>query len=209
MNLVTEPDFFPRIDDLLDKVGKTRFLTKLDMAKGYHQVKCDDESIAVTGFVTPFGFSVGVICMPFSFQNAPATFNWLVCKLVLGCESFCLVYLDDILVFSETWSDHVKHLRTIFERVRNASLTLKRNKCELSAAELHYLGYHIYLGSMFPREQKVRALVDFSRPTNRKGVQRFLGLAVYFRRFISHYPESTCSLTELLKKNSKFVWTEN
>lgn len=163
LNSVTEPDPFllPRIDDLLDKVGKARFLTKLDMAKGYHQVKCDDKSIPMTGFVTPFGFFHWRY-MPFGLRNAPATFGRLVCKLVLGCESFCLVYLDDILVFSETWSDHVKHLRTIFERVRNASLTLKRSKCEFAAAELDYLGHHIGLGQMSPREQKVRALVDFS-----------------------------------------------
>jgi len=208
LNAVTEPDPFPlpRIDDLLDKVGKARFLTKLDMAKGYHQVKCDVESVPMTGFVTPFGFFRWRY-MPFGLRNAPATFSRLVCKLVLGCESFCLVYLDDVLVFSETWSDHVKHLRMIFARVRSAGLTLKRSKCEFAAAELDYLGHHIGLGQVSPREQKVRALVDFPRPTNRKGVQRFLGLAGYFRRFIPHYSESTCPLTELLKKNSKFVWT--
>jgi len=123
-------------------------------------------------------------------------------------ESFCLVYLDDVLVFSETWSDHIKHVRIIFERVRNAGLTLKRSKCEFAAVELDYLGHHIGLGQMSPREQKVRALVDFPRPTNRKGVKLFLGLTGYFRRFIPHYSESTCPLTELLKKNSKFTWTE-
>ena len=78
------------------------------MAKGYRQVSCDDGSIPMNGFVTPFGFfSVGD--MPFGLRNAPAIFSWLVCKLVCGCESFCLVYLDDVLIFS-----------IIFERVRNA-----------------------------------------------------------------------------------------
>jgi len=209
LNSVTEPDPFPlpRIDDLLDKVGKAKYLTKLDMAKGYHQVRCDDESVPMTGFVTPFGFFRWRY-MPFGLRNAPATFSRLVCKLVCGCESFCLVYLDDVLIFSNSWSDHMKHLRIIFERVRNAGLTLKRSKCEFAAAELDYLGHHIGLGQVSPREQKVRALVDFPRPTNRKGVQRFLGLAGYFRRFIPHYSEATCPLTELLKKNSKFVWSE-
>jgi len=88
-------------------------------------------------------------------------------------------------------------------------LTLKRSKCEFAAAELDYLGHHIGLGQMSSREQKVRALVDFPRPNNRKGVQRFLGLARYFRRFIPHCSESTCPLTELLKKNSKFTRTED
>jgi len=161
----------------------------------------------MTGFVTPFGF-FRCRYMPFGLRNAPATFSRLVCKLVCGCESFCLVYLDDVLIFSNSWSDHMKHLRIIFQRVRNAGLTLKRSKCEFAAAELDYLGHHIGLGKVSPREQKVRALVDFPRPINRKGVQRFLGLAGYFRRFIPHFSEATCPLTELLKKNSKFVWSE-
>jgi len=96
----------------------------------------------------------------------------------------------------------MKHLRIIFERVRNAGLTLKRSKCEFATAELDYLGHHIGLGKVSPREKKVCALVDLPRPINRKG------LAGYFRRFIPHYSEATCPLTELLKKNSKFVWSE-
>ena len=209
LNAVTEPDPFPlpRIDDLLDKVGKARYLTKLDMAKGYHQVRCSEDAVPLTGFVTPFGFFRWRY-MPFGLRNAPATFSRLVCKLVLGCETFCLVYLDDVLIFSETWSDHMKHLRIIWERVRGAGLTLKRSKCEFAAAELDYLGHHIGLGQVSPREQKVCALVDFPRPTNRKTVQRFLGLAGYFRRFIPHYSKVSCPLTELLKKNKQFVWTE-
>ena len=115
LNAVTEPDPFPlpRIDDLLDKVGKAKFLTKLDMAKGYHAVRCNDESIPMTGFVTPFVFFRWKY-MPFGLRNTPTTFSRLVCKLVVVCESFCVVYLDDVLIFSETWSDHVRHLRFVF-----------------------------------------------------------------------------------------------
>ena len=209
LNTVTEPDPFPlpRIDDLLDKVGKARYMTKVDMAKSYYQVRCHDDCVPMTGFVTPFGFFRWKY-MPFGLRNAPATFSRLVCKLILGCESFCAVYIDDLLIFSDSWSNHMKHLRIVFERVRNAGLTLKRSKCEFAVAELDYLGHHIGLGKVTPREQKVRALLEFPRPTNRKCVQRFLGLAGYFRRFLPHYSESTCALTDLLKKNAKFVWND-
>jgi len=78
-----------------------------------HQVRCDDESIPMTGFVTSFGFFRWKY-MPFGLRNAPATFSRLVCKLVVLCESFCVVYLDDVLIFSETWSDHVRHLSIVF-----------------------------------------------------------------------------------------------
>jgi len=112
LNALTEPDPFPlpRIDDLLDKVGKAQFLTKLDMAKGYRAIRCDDESIPMTVFVTPFGFFRWKY-MPFGLRNAPATFSGLVW---FGCESFCVVYLDDVLIFSETWSDHVRHIPHCF-----------------------------------------------------------------------------------------------
>jgi len=86
--------------------------------------------------------------MPFGLRNAPATFSRLVSKLVMGCELFCLVYLDDVLIFSKTWSDHMKHLHIVFQRVRSAGLTLKRSKCEFAAAELDYLGHHIGLGQV-------------------------------------------------------------
>ena len=209
LNASTEPDPFllPRIDDLLDKIWKAKFLTKVDMAKGYYQVPMDEESIPFTGFVTPFGFFSWKY-MPFGLRNDPATFSRLVQGLLYGLETFCVAYLDDILIFSETWSDHLKHLNSVFTRVREAKLTLKLSKCEFAVAELDFLGHHVGLGKLLQREQKVKALDDFPRPTDRKSVQRFLGLAGYFRRFIPHYSDLSRVLSDLLKKNTKFVWTD-
>ena len=181
--------------------------TKVDMAKGYYQVPMDKESVPLTGFVTPFGFFRWKY-MPFGLRNAPATFSRLVHALLYGMETFCVAYLDDILIFSETWSDHLKHLNLVFTRVREAKLTLKLSKCEFAAAELDFLGHYVGLGKLLPREQKVKALIDFPRPVNRKGVQRFLGLAGYFRRFIPHYSDLSRVLSDLLKKNTKYVWTD-
>ena len=209
LNQVTVPDPYPlpRIEDLLDRLGKAKYLTKVDMSKGYHQVPLAREAIPLTGFVTPFGH----FCwryMPFGLRNAPATFSRLVSKLLHGCETFCVAYLDDLLIFSETWEDHVKHLEMIFGKVRDAGLTLKLSKCEFAAAELDFLGHHVGLGKLQPREQKVLALLQFPRPTNRKSLQSYLGLAGYFRRFIPHFSEITAVLSDLLKKNTKYVWTD-
>jgi len=169
LNASTEPDPFPlpRIDDLLDKIGKTKFLTKVDMAKGYYQVPMDKESFPLTGFVMPFGFFRWKY-MPFGLRNAPATFSRLVQGLLYGMETFCVAYLDDILIFSENWSDHLKHLNLVFTRVREAKLTFKLSKCEFAAAELDFLGHHVGLGKLLPREQKIKALIDFLRPPYRK-----------------------------------------
>jgi len=204
---VPDPYPLPRIDDLLDKLGKAKYLTKVDMSKGYYQLPVARDAIPLTGFVTPFGH----FCwryMPFGLRNAPATFSRLVSKLLVGCDSFCVGYLDDLLIFSETWEDHLKHIRIIFRKIREANLTLKLSKCEFAAAELDYLGHHVGLGKLQPREQKVQALLQFPRPTNRKSLQRYLGLAGYFRRFIPHFSYISSVLSDLLKKNAKFVWTD-
>ena len=143
--------------------------------------------------------------MPFGLRNAPATFSRLVTRLLLGLEYCSVAYLDDILIFSECWSDHLKHLRLVFQHIREAKLTLKFSKCEFAAAELDYLEHHIGLGKLLAAEQKVQALMDFPRPTNHKGIQRFLGLAGYF---IPHFSELSRVLSDLLKKNAKFVWND-
>jgi len=144
--------------------------------------------------------------MAFGLRNAPATFSRLVSKLLHGLEDFAAAYLDDILIFSETWDDHLKHLRAVFSRITNAGLTLNKQKCEFAVAEIDYLGHHIGLNKVQPREQKVAALLNFSRPTNRKQLQQLLGLAGYYRKFIPHFADISAVLSDLLKKNVKFEW---
>jgi len=145
--------------------------------------------------------------MPFGLRNAPATFSRLVTKLLLGFETFCAAYLDDILIFSESWEEHVKHLRLVFQRIQEAGLTLNPSKCEFAAAELDYLGHHIGLGCIKPRAKKVAALTEFPTPTNRRQLQQFLGLAGYYRKFVPHYADLSAILSDMLKKGAKFVWT--
>jgi hypothetical protein len=138
--------------------------------------------------------------MPFGLRNAPATFSRLVTKLLLGLESFCAAYLDDIIIFSHTWSEHIQHIKQVFQRIRNANLTLNLHKCKFAAAEVDYLGHHVGLGRVQPRAKKVEALLAYPRPTNRKQLQSFLGLAGYYRKFVPHYAHTACKLSDLLKK---------
>jgi len=115
VNSVTVPDPFPlpRVEDLLDRVGKAKFLTKLDMTQGYWQVPLDDPSIPVSGFVTPFGHFQWRF-MPFGLRNAPATFSRLLSKLLTGLEMFAVAYLDDVIIFSDSWEEHLKHIKLVF-----------------------------------------------------------------------------------------------
>jgi RNase H-like domain found in reverse transcriptase/Reverse transcriptase (RNA-dependent DNA polymerase) len=192
---------------LIDRVGSAKYLTKLDMVKGYWQVPLDAESIPVSGFVTSFGHFRWRF-MPFGCRNAPATFSRLVRNLLSGLEMFCAAYLDDIIIFSMSWADHKRHVAEVLRRIRNAGLTLNLSKCVFAVAELDYLGHRIGCNRIQPREQKIAALLQYGRPVDRKSLQSFLGLAEYYRRFLPNFSHMSAVLSNLLKKNVKFEWTE-
>jgi len=137
VNSCTVPDLFPlpRVEDLIDRVGRTKFLTKLDMTRGYWQVPLDDPSVPISVFVTPFGHFQWRY-MPFGLRNVPATFSSLVSKLLMGLDGFCTAYLHDIIIFSDTWEEHLDHLRTVLSRIRSANLTLSPSKCFLHSLRL-------------------------------------------------------------------------
>jgi len=165
VNNCTVPDPFPlpRIEDLIDRVGKVKYLTKLDMARGYWQVPLDDPSVPISAFVTPFGHFQSRY-MPFGLRNAPATFSRLVSKLVLGLDTFCAAYLDDIIIFSDTWEERLSHLRTLLSRIRAANLTLTHSKCCFAVAKVDYLGHHVGLGRVQPRAKNITSCTRLSSP---------------------------------------------
>ena len=160
----------PRIDDLIDKVGK--FLTKIDLSKGYWQVPLDEEAIPVSAFVTSFGHFQWMY-IPFGPRNAPSTFQRLVQKVVLGLDEFTAAYLDNIIIFSNSWQEHIAHIREVLKRFSQAGLTIKASKCDFATAEVEYLGHTIGLGKVAPRNAKIQALRSFPRQINKKQLQSF------------------------------------
>ena len=209
VNDVTLPDAFPlpRVEDLIDKIGQSRYLTKIDLSRGYWQVPMDENSIPISAFVTPHG-QFQWKYMPFGLRNAPGTFQRLVKKVLSGLEGFTGAYLDDIIIFSDNWQDHMKHLNIVFDRIRQANLTLKKSKCVFASAEVEYLGHTVGLGKVAPRTAKVDAVLKFQRPSDKKQLRSFLGIAGYYRKFIPHFAQIAACLTNLLRKNTKFVWTD-
>ena len=209
VNSVSIPDAFPlpRVDDLIDKIGSAKYITKIDLSKGYWQVPMSKESIPVSAFVTPFGLFQWKY-MSFGLRNAPATFSKLVEKVLRGLESFTGAYLDDIIIFSDSWEEHMKHIELVFQRIKDAGLTLKRSKCAFASAVVDYLGHTIGLNSVQPRKAKVDAILSFPRPQDRKQLRQFLGIANYYRRYIPHMAQLSAVLTDLLKKGSVFIWNE-
>lgn len=207
VNSVTVPDCFPlpRMDDCIDNVGSAVFVTKLDMLKGYYQVPLTSRASDISAFVTPDAF-LQYNVMAFGLRNAPATFQRLV-NMVLADVSNCEAYLDDLVIYTSTWPEHLSVLTKVFQRLSNASLTLNLSKCEFGKATVNYLGKKVGKGEVRPVEAKVAAIQEFPAPSTRRELRRFLGMSGYYRSFCRNFSSVAKPLTDLLSPSKSFVWT--
>ena len=207
VNNVTKPDSFPlpRMEDCVDQVGAAKFVSKFDLLKGYWQVPLTQRAREIAAFITPTGlYSYAV--MPFGLRNAPATFQRLMNR-VIGDMQGCAVYLDDVVVYSETWETHLERIRELFTRLAEARLTVNLAKCEFARATVTYLGRVVGQGQVRPVGAKVQAVAQFPPPTTKKELMRFLGLVGYYRSFCRNFSTVVAPLTDLLKGKAKFVWS--
>ena len=213
LNSVTKADTYPlpRIDDLLDQLGRCHYFSTLDLASGYWQIRMSPTSREKTAFVTSQGLYEFCV-MPFGLTNAPAVFQRLMQRLLTGLNpaagpDFVVVYIDDILVFSSTLEEHLCHLRAVIKRISEAGLKLKPSKCRFVRSEVEYLGHLITPEGLKPNSKLVEAIQEFPRPSDVSGVRRFIGLASYYRRFIRDFARIAEPLRELTRKNVSFHWT--
>ena len=211
LNGVSEADAYPmpRVDDLIDRLGRSCFISTMDLTRGYWQVPVTTTAKHKTAFTTPFGlyqFNV----MPFGLQGAPATFQRLMDKVLQGLQDFSAAYLDDVIIFSENWKQHLQHLRQVLQSFRDAGLTVKAKKCQFGMAQCTYLGHVVGSGAVCPDPAKTEAVKSFPLPHTKKQVRAFLGLTGYYRRFIPNYSSVAVPLTDLTKKDapSKVIWSE-
>lgn len=208
VNEVTKADSFPlpRMEDCVDRVGSSRYVTKLDLLKGYWQVPLTARASEVSAFVTPDAFMQYTV-MAFGMRNAPATFQRLM-YLVLSDVQNCEVYLDDVVIYSLTWEDHLCTLGSVMERLAKASLTLNLSKCEFAKAVVTYLGKLVGQGQVKPVQAKIEAIVKFPSPINKCDLRRFLGMTGYYRGFCRNFASVVAPLTDLLSTEREFVWNE-
>ena len=193
----------PRIEESLDRLHGAKWFSVMDLASGFNQVAMEEQDREKTAFSTPMGL-FECLRMPFGLTNSPATFQRLM-QLVLGDQMFqiLLVYLDDIIVYSQTFEEHLDRLDVVFSRLGKHGLRLKPEKCHFFKREVRYLGHLVSEHGVSPDPDKVAAVANWEVPKTVKELQRFLGFASYYRRFIEHFSQIAKPLHEVVAKLTK------
>ena len=200
----------PRINDLLDALHGARWFSTLDLKSGYWQVPIMEWDKEKTAFRTSSGQLFEFNQVPFGLCNAPATFSHLMDCVLSGLHwETCPFYLDDIIVFSSTWEEHLARLRQVFEQLRHAKLKLGAEKCTFATKEVSYLGHRVTEEGLLPDPSLLTAIREIPPPKNATEVHSFLGLAGYYRRYIKNFPAIAGPLHALTWKDAVFHWRDD
>ena len=211
LNAVTVKDSFPlpRIDACMDAMGGAKWFSTLDLRSGYWQLDLDKTSAEKTAFVTRKGhYQFNVLL--FGLSNAPAIFQRLMNLVLSGLTwEVCLAFLDDVIVISSTFEQHLERLQLVFDRFAKAGLKLNPGKCNLFQKKVKFLGSIVTEEGILPDPDKVKAVRDWPVPVNLRQVRAFVALASYYRRSMKDFAKISKPLTTLTKKNERFVWSED
>jgi hypothetical protein len=196
----------PRIDVLFDQLVGAKVFSKIDLRSGYHQIKIRASDIPKTAFSTRYGLYEFLV-MSFGLTNAPAYFMYLMNSVFMPeLDKFVVVFINDILVYSKNEEEHAGHLHIVLQRLREHHLYAKLSKCDFWLKEIKFLGHTISQASIAVDPDKVQEVMNWKPPTIVRQIRSFLGLAGYYRRFIPDFSRIAKPITELLKKEAKFVW---
>ena len=194
-----------KIDEMYAKLKGAKFFLTIDLRSGYYHIALEKDLRAKTAFVMPFG-KYKFLQVPFGLAQAPAFFQHLMNKVLDNCP-FAMMYLYDIIIFSDMEEEHLAHIKEIFKRLKAADLKMKRSKCDFFKKHIHYLRYLISANGIQPLKDKLDMIHDMPAPCNSKEVKQFLGLAGYYRKFVPCFADLSRPLARLTCKDRVFEWT--
>ena len=210
LNKVTPLDrhVIPTLPEILDRIGQANIISKIDLTAGFHQILIEPQSRHLTTFLSPRG-KFQFIRMPFGLNNAPSHFQRTMERVLEPVADCAAVYIDDIVIFSNNWKDHINHLARVFTCFREAHLTAKLSKCSFGLTKLQYLGHTIGSGQLAVPEHRITALAKYKRPVSKKTLRSFLGCISYYRKFIHSYSDMSAILTPSTSVSAPkvVVWT--
>ena len=198
----------PRIDELLDRLHGATVFSKIDLRSGYHQVRIHPSDIDKTAFNTRYGHYEYLV-LPFGLTNAPATFMHLMNSVFADyLDEFVIVFLDDVLVFSRTTEEHKRHVRLVLQRLREHRLYANMKKCEFFQPKISFLGHVVSRDGIGMDPDKVQAIQQWPPLRTVGDVRSFLGLAGYYRKFVYRFSHIAAPLSNLLRNDTLFTWTD-
>ena len=197
----------PLIGELMDKCGGARYFTSFDMRDGYNLLRMAKGEEWKTAFRCRYGLYEYCV-MPFGLCNAPGTFQHFANdKFRDFLDDFLVIYLDDLLIYSKTLEEHKRHVRLVLERLQEAGLYVKPQKCQFHIKKVSFLGFMISSDGIHMDPAKVEAILGWERPKSAHDTLVFLGFANFYRRFIKNYSKIAAPLTNLTRKEAKFKWS--
>src|SRR5215207_2511867 len=196
----------PLIQELMDRFHGSNYYTSMDLRGAYNLVRIKEGEEWKTAFRTRFGhFEYRV--MPFGLTNAPASFQALVNDALRPfLDQFVVAYLDDILIFSKTFEEHVQHVRQVLQALRTHKLFVKLEKCRFHVSVVNFLGYRVGREGIKMDPAKVDSIMDWPVPRTLTHLQSFLGFVNFYRRFVPNFSKQCLPLTSLLGKTKKIDW---
>ena len=207
-NIIADKFPLPRIDDILDQLGRAKYFTTLDLMSGFHQIELNDSSKKYTAFSTSNGH-YEFNRLPFGLNISPNSFQRMMTIALSGLPPECaFLYIDDIIIVGCSIKHHLVNLEKVFLKLREYNLKLNPSKCMFFRSDVTYLGHHISSEGIQPDKSKFSAILNYPEPQNADDVRRFTAFCNYYRRFIPYFSEITAPLNKLLRKGVKFEWND-
>jgi transposase InsO family protein len=211
LNSVTQFDTYPLpvLEETLSTLHGSKYFSVIDCFSGFWQIKIAEEDRLKTAFSVPSGH-YNFVRLPYGLSNSPSSFQRLMdCVLrdLVGLE--CYVFIDDVIIFSDTIEEHASRLNHVLERFASAKLQLQPSKCRFAQPQVEYLGYIVSADGIRATPEKTRAVEHFPVPRNQREVRQYLGLASFYRRLVPKFAQLAKPLTLLLRKDAPFTWGES